>query len=203
MNKNPKCVKPMLFMTVFMLLVAVLPGSVWAHCDMESGPVAIAARKAVETGEFDIIAIWVGERQAKELRVRFDEALAVYNIGGKAKAFAERYFMETSVRLHREAEGMTYTGLKPALPLPPDIVKAEKALDTGNLKPVTDLLYMELQKETQKWFQKALDAKKRYKGESVEAGRGWVDAYVTYVIYVHGLHKRIQAGPEHGVGHVE
>lgn len=203
MNKSRKCMKPMLLMPAFILLVTVLSGSVWAHCDAESGPVAVAARKALEAGEFNIIAIWVGEKQAKELRIRFEEALPVYNIGGKAKAFAERYFMETAVRLHREAEGMTYTGLKPALPLPPDVAKAEKALETGDLKPVTDLLYMELQKETQKWFRKALDAKKRYKGESVEAGRKWVDAYVKYIIYVHGLHKRIQAGPEHGVGHVE
>jgi hypothetical protein len=27
-----------------------------------------------------------------------------------------------------------------------------------------------------------------------------VDAYVKYVIYVHGLHQTIQAGPAHGVG---
>ena len=62
----------------------------------------------------------------------------------------------------------------------------------------------ELQKEVKKWFQKAVDAKEYYKSdENVQAGREWVDAYVKYVIYVHGLHKNIQAGPEHGVGHVE
>ena len=42
--------------------------------------------------------------------------------------------------------------------------------------------------------------KKNYKGENVEAGREWVDAYVKYVIYVNGLYKTIQAGPAHGVG---
>lgn len=62
---------------------------------------------------------------------------------------------------------------------------------------------MELQKETQKWFQHALEAKTKYKGESVEAGREWVEAYVKYIIHVHGLYERIQSGPEHGIGHVE
>lgn len=124
-------------------------------------------------------------------------------MGGKAKTLAERYFTETAVRLHREAEGMSYTGLKPAQPLPADIAAGEKALETGDLKPVTDLLSAELEKETQKWFRQTLEARKNYKGDDVEAGRTWVDAYVKYVIYIHGIYKMIQSGPEHGVGHVE
>lgn len=38
------------------------------------------------------------------------------------------------------------------------------------------------------------------KDKSLKAGRKWADAYVKYVIYVHGLYKTIQAGPAHGVG---
>ncbi|MEJ2695379.1 MAG: DUF6448 family protein [Candidatus Sulfobium sp.] len=185
------------------VLFITLPPAVWAHCDTESGPVAAAARKALESGNFDTIAIWVGEGQEQELRASFGKAFAVYKMGGKAGALAQHYFMETAVRLHREAEGMKYTGLKPAQPLPSDIAMAEKALETGNLAQLTDLLSLEMRKETRKWFQKALYAKKKYKGETVEAGRQWVDAYVKYVIYVHGLYSKIQARPEHGVGHVE
>lgn len=182
------------------MLCAVVSGTVYAHCDTESGPVAVDARKALETAKFKTVAIWVGKEQTQELQDNFEQALAVYRMGGKAEALAERYFTETAIRLHREAEGMSYTGLKPAQPLPRDIAKAEKALDTGNLKPVTDLLSGELQKEMQKWFKKALAAKKEYNGENLEAGREWVDAYVKYVIYIHGLHKAIKAGPKHGVG---
>ena len=181
-------------------LFGVSSGVGWAHCDTESGPTAVDARKALETGDFKKIAIWVGEEQTPELRDIFENSLAVYKMGGNAKALAERYFMTTAVRLHRQAEGMQFTGLKPAQPLPPIIAKTEKTLKNGNLKPITDLLSAELQKETQKWFQNALDAKKNYKGENVEAGREWVDAYVKYVIYVNGLYKTIQAGPAHGVG---
>jgi hypothetical protein len=165
-----------------------------------SGPTAVDARKALETGDFKKAAIWVGEAQTPELRDSFEESLAVYKMGGKAKALAERYFMTTTVRLHRQAEGMQFTGLKPAQPLPPIIAKAEKTLESGNLQPIIDLLSVELQKETQKWFQKALAAKRNYQGENVQAGRDWVDAYVKYVIYVNGLYQTIQAGPAHGVG---
>jgi len=199
MNEQVK--KPrVLIWTIFLLALMMLPGQAMAHCDTESGPTAVDARKALETGNFDTISIWVGEKQTPELRNSFEEALEVYKMGGKAKALAEHYFMSTAVRLHREAEGMSFTGLKPAQPLPPIIAKAEKTLESGNLEPITDLLYAELQKETQKWFQNALEAKKNYKGENVEAGREWVDAYVKYVIYVNGLYKTIQAGPAHGVG---
>ncbi|MBD3375220.1 hypothetical protein GF406_09305 [candidate division KSB1 bacterium] len=125
-------------------------------------------------------------------------------MGEKAKALAERFFVETSVRLHREAEGMPYTGLKPAQPLPAYIAKAEKALETGDPEPVLDFLSGELQHNVQKWFQQSYAAKQTYnRTESIEAGRQWVDAYVKYVIYVHGLYKAIQAGPEHGIGHAD
>jgi len=181
-------------------MFGVSSGVAWAHCDTVNGPTAVDAREALETGDFKEIAIWVGEEQTQELRETFEESLAVYKMGGKAKELAERYFMTTAVRLHRQAEGMQFTGLKPAQPLPPIIAKAEETLENGNLKPVADLLSARLQEETQKWFQNALDAKKNYKGDNVEAGREWVDAYVKYVIYVNGLYKTIQAGPAHGVG---
>lgn len=200
MFKNGNQGKSMFFLVIIAVLFTALPSVVWAHCDTESGPTAVDARKALESGSFNIIAIWVGEEQTQELRDSFEESLAVYKMGDKAKALAERYFMTTAVRLHRQAEGMTFTGLKPAQPLPPIIAKAEETLEDGNLKPITDLLSAELQKETQKLFQNALDAKKNYKGENVEAGREWADAYVKYVIYVNGLYKTIQAGPAHGVG---
>ena len=107
--------------------------------------------------------------------------------------------METAVRLHRQAEGMTYTCLKPEQPLPEDIAKAEKALQTGNLNPVTALLTDTMQSKLQDVFAAAYDAKQN-KEDSLQAGREWADAYVKYVIYVHGLYKTIQAGPAHGVG---
>jgi hypothetical protein len=174
-------------------------GIAWAHCDTESGPVAVDARKALETGKFVPVAIWVGEDQNDELHSAFVQCLPVYQMGGKAKALAERHFMDTAVRLHRQAEGLPYTGLKPAQPLPADIATAERALDTGDLQPVSNLLQTELGKKLTTVFDEARKARIN-KDKNLTAGREWADAYVKYVIYVHGLYKTIQAGPKHGVG---
>jgi hypothetical protein len=177
---------------------SVFVAAVYAHCDTMSGPVAVAAGKALESGDIRLIQIWVGQSQEKELKERFRECLSVRKMGGQAKELADRYFIETAIRLHRQAEGMPFTGVKPAQPLPPDIAAAEKALETGDIKVVTDLLSGEMKDGVQKWFDAAMQAKKR-KAEGIEAGREWVDAYVKYVVYVHGLHAKIQAGPQHGV----
>ncbi len=185
---------------VLVLFTVLITGRAFAHCDSENGPVAVDARKALDTGNFNIVAIWVGEDQEQELRNNFEESLAVYKTGGKAKNLAERYFISTAVRLHRTAEGMPFTGVKAAQSLSPVIEQAEQSLETGDPESILNLLSKEMKAETQKWFQRAGDAKKNYNGNDVEAGRKWVDAYVKYVIFVNGLYKTIQAGPEHGVG---
>jgi hypothetical protein len=189
---------------VFYLLLPAIVGAfvfvavVYAHCDTMSGPVAVAARKALESGDVELVQIWIGQNQEKELQERYRECLSVRKMGGQAKELADKYFIETVIRLHRQAEGMPFTGVKPAQPLPPDVAAAEKALETGDIKIVTDLLNEEIKSGVQKWFDAAIQAKK-HKDEGLEAGREWVDAYVKYVVYVHGLHTKIQAGPQHGV----
>lgn len=171
----------------------------YAHCDRENGPVAVAAREALKTGDFSKIVIWVGEEQEEELKKKFRQSLAVYQKGGESKELAEDFFMENSVRLHRAAEGMPFTGLKPAQPNPPDIAAAEKALKTGNFDPVVNLFSEKMEEKTSEWFQKAMEARKD-KNQSVESGREWVDQYVKYIVYLHKLYQTIEKGPPHGVG---
>lgn len=184
---------PLLLMFVFLGQQPAL-----AHCDRENGPVAMAAKEALKAGNFDRILIWVGEEQEQELREKFQQSLQVFNTGGNAAELAEKYFMETAVRLHRAAEGMPFEGLKPASPNPPDIKAAEKALETGNFEPVKELLCRALEKESMKWFEKAR-ASAENKEESIAAGREWVDHYVKYIVYIHKLYQTIHAGPPHGV----
>mgnify|MGYP006896876401 CR=1 FL=1 len=169
-----------------------------AHCDRENGPVAMAAKEALKTGDFEKIVIWVGEEQEQELEEKFRQSLAVYKQGGEAEQLSKQFFMETAVRLHREAEGMPFTGLKPASPNPPDIEAAENALETGDLDPVITLLSNKMEKETSISFQKAIEAKKN-KEQGIASGREWVDNYVKYITYIHKLYQVIEAGPPHGV----
>jgi hypothetical protein len=196
----------------------------WNHCDTMNGPVSTLARKALETGQFEAISIFVGEKQEKELRQRFEQCLGAYKMGGRAKELAERYFLETAVRLNRNTQGIPFKGLEPAQPFSPEILAAEKSLETGELKPVTDLLYAKLQEETQKWFQKAMELRnqkdvvsaqelqedpdkwfakamegRKLKDERVAEGRKRLNAYFRYIIYVRGVYLAIQAGPKHGV----
>ena len=178
--------------------VSVFVATVYAHCDTMSGPVAVAAGKALESGDIKLVQIWVSQSHEKELQDRFRECMSVRKMGGQAKELADKYFIETVIRLHRQAEGMPFTGVKPAQPLPPDVAAAEKALETGDIEIVTDLLNEEINAGVHKWFDHAMQAKK-HKDEGLEAGREWVDAYVKYVVYVHGLALQINAGPQHGV----
>lgn len=189
-----------LFASIFtFLLVFGLTFNSQAHCDRVNGPVAVAAKKALENGDLSYALIWVTAQQADELKSTFKQSLKVYNEGEASQELAERYFMENTVRLHRHAEGMPYTGLKPAQANSKDIQVAEEALESGNVAEVTDLLAQEIQQKMAELFTNAIAANNE-KGQSVEAGRAWVDAYVQYIVYVHSLYQKIKAGPAHGVG---
>lgn len=184
---------------LFLLFILLSGTELYGHCDRKNGPVAVAAGEALKLGDFEKISIWVGKEQEQELKEKFQQSLEIYRQGGKAAELAEEYFMETSVRLHREAEGLPFTGLKEAQPNPEDIEAAEKALDTGNVDPVLYLLSEKMREKISHWFQEAQQAEER-KHNSVEAGREWVDTYVKYITYIHGLYQTIEQGPPHGVG---
>lgn len=199
MNYLPSYLKTILA-SIFMLVLMLGSASIsQAHCDRVNGPVATDARKALETGEISHALIWVTDQQAEELESKFDQSLKVYTNGDDSQELAELYFMSETVRLHREAEDMPFTGLKPAQPSAQDIQIAEKALTSGELTPVTEMLASEIRKKTSELYNKAMEAQSR-KDESIEAGREWVNAYVQYIVYVHSLYQNIQAGPAHGVG---
>lgn len=179
-------------------LVSVRPA--YGHCDKLDGPVAIAAREALDTGEFNVIRIWVGEDQEAELQDAFHQAREVRDLSSDAQQLADRYFIETAVRLHRAAEGMPFTGVKPAgTPNPEDIRAGDQAIQSGEIDPVLELLQNQLSENVKKWYRQAMDAKQA-KDQNIQAGREWVDAYVQYIVYVHQLSQRIQSPPAHGVG---
>jgi hypothetical protein len=194
-----KTAKLSALVVLFFLTGLSLPQQAEAHCDRINGPVAVDARKALETGDVSHALIWVTEKQSDELKSVFEQASKVYAKGDESKELAERYFMETTVRLHREAEGMSYTGLKPAQPNPEDIAVAEEALQSGDVQPVATLLASEIEKKVTELHQQAMTTQNG-KDESIASGREAVDAYVRYIVYVHSLYEAIQAGPAHGIG---
>lgn len=69
-------------------LALVDPAQALAHCDSLDGP--------------------------PEIQASFERTLTVRTLSPQAKELADRFFLETVVRVHRSGKGAPFTGLKPA-----------------------------------------------------------------------------------------
>jgi len=177
-------------------------GSALAHCDTMDGPVVTLAKKALDKGDVTLILPWVAADQEKEIREAFDLAVAVRGKGTKEEALADRYFFETLVRVHREGEGAPFTGLKPVgLNLGPAIPAADKALETGDPGTMLALIEGKIHEGIHKYYVEAME-KKNHAGESVEAGRAYVQAYVPFLHFVERLYNDATTPIAHGAGDV-
>lgn len=181
-------------------LVLAMVGNALAHCDTLDGPVVNLARQALAKGDVKIILPWVAADKEAEIRKAFDLAVAVRGKGEKEKELADTYFFETLVRVHRAGEGAPYTGLKPAgLDLGPAIPAADKALETGNPQELLKLVNEKVHDGIHKYFVAARE-KKAHAGDSVEAGRAYVNAYVPYLHFVERLYNDATTPIVHGTG---
>lgn len=189
------------FSLLFALTAALVLGtsSAEAHCDTMDGPVVKSAQKALETGNVNLVLIWVQKKDEADIRKAFERTLAVRKLSPEAKQMADMYFFETLVRIHRAGEGAPYTGLKPAgSEAEPGIEMADKAVEKeSGAELVKDLNEM-MHKSLHALFMEVKE-KKNFKKDDVQAGREYVKAYVTFIHYVEKLYQVAQkpAG-EHG-----
>ncbi|OGP34116.1 MAG: hypothetical protein A2X88_10785 [Deltaproteobacteria bacterium GWC2_65_14] len=184
------------------ILTMAWAGSALAHCDTMDGPVVTLAKKALDKGDVNLLLPWVAKEKEGEIREAFDLVSAVRGKGPKENELADRYFFETLVRVHREGEGAPYTGLKPAgLDLGPAIPAADKALETGNPKPLLALIEEKIHGGIHKYYVEAMERKK-HAGDSVEAGRAYVGAYVPFLHFVERLYVDATTPIAHGAGDV-
>lgn len=175
-------------------LLAAVPA--FAHCDSLDGPVVNAAQRALTTGNPDPVLIWVRPSDEAEIRTAFQETLSVRKQGGAAAKLADRYFFETLVRVHRAGEGAAYTGLKPAgQDLGPALPLADKAIQSGSIQDLTTLLTGEITQSLQVRFD-TLRQKQNFKPDDLAAGRAYVDAYVSFIHFVEGVHEAATAQAE-------
>jgi len=175
----------------------------FAHCDGLDGPVVKAAQKALETGNVNLVLIWVRKNDEGEVKNAFQKTLAVRKLSPQAKELSDMYFFETLVRVHRAAEGEPYTGLKPAgRDLGPAIPTADKALESGKVEPLLKLLTESMQTEIREKFKQVV-AKKKYRPDDVEAGRAYVEAYVPLVRYVEQIYEAVKSSSGGHLHHVE
>ena len=130
-RKQAKAMNFPTLLGVIAIAIALLPRAS-AHCDGLDGPVVQAAQKALETGNVNLVLIWVQKPDEAEIKRAFDHAQAVRKLSAEARELADRYFFETLVRIHRAGEGAPFTGLKPAgRDLGPAIPAADNALRDG------------------------------------------------------------------------
>ena len=171
------------------LLVLVPVSRIVAHCDGLDGPVVQAAEKAIASGDVSLFLIWVQKSDETQIKKSFEETLAVRKLSPEARQVADTNFLETLVRLHRAGEGAGFTGLKPAgRDLGPAIPAADKALREGNVEPLVELLTTTIQDRVRDHFNEAL-TKQKFAKDDLDAGRGFVKAYVEYIHYVEALYE--------------
>lgn len=179
------------------LLALAVSRAASAHCDTIDGPVAEAGRKALDTGAIEHAVVWVKPDHEGELREIFARVLEVRRLDAGARELADRYFLETLVRLHRAGEGAPYTGLKPAGEGHTRAIRAaDGAVASGSIASVRKLLSRAMGAGLQRRFDE-VKKRRRWKVEDVEAGREYVEAYVSFVHYVEGLHRAIAAAGAH------
>ncbi|MBI4445631.1 MAG: hypothetical protein HY645_06940 [Acidobacteria bacterium] len=183
---------------VVLVVIGIVPvRSLLAHCDTRNGPVVQDAKAALQKKDLTPVLKWIKVENEAEVRGVFEKTLAVRDQGAAAQELADEYFFETVVRLHRAGEGAPYTGLKNE-PAEPIVTLADAALATGSVEHMGGELAGALRSALRERFEKVVEARKSQE-KSVEAGRSFVEAYVSYMHYVEGIHAAISsAGSHHG-----
>ncbi len=184
------------------LAAALAAGSARAHCDTANGPVIPEAKAALAAGDVTPVLKWIKPTDEEAVKTAFAKAVAVRGQSPEAQELADQYFLETLIRLHRAGEGAPYTGLKDE-PVEPIVALADQALADGSADAMIAKISGHVAGAIREKFEKALEAQK-HQDESVEAGREFVEAYVTYMHFVEGIHTAVMsAGGHAGAGAAE
>lgn len=167
----------------------VIFGSIpaFAHCDSYDGPAIKDAIKALETHNVNLVLKWITPQQEKEIIPLFNKTYALKSGDKEVYNIVEKHFFETLVRLHRETEGAPYTGLKPAGTTKQIIQLSDQAIESNNVEYLLDRLNTHIGKVIKEKYEKvaALD---KFKNDSPEKGREFVEAYVDYTHTIEAIH---------------
>lgn len=195
-NLKIRSLKLNLLITLASIIFLFSPKIASAHCDTYDGPVIKDAVKALENNNVDLVLKWICQEQEKEIITLFDKTYALKSNDKQIYDIVEKYFFETLVRLHRETEGVPYTGLKPAGTTKQIIQMTDTALHEDNIESFIIKLDNHLNKVVREKYQKVAELYK-VKDNSVSQGRAFVEAYVDYTHTIVGIHDIIEHGSVH------
>lgn len=177
------------FSILSLLLFSILLFSskvTFAHCDTMDGPLITDAQKAIGQKNVNFVLKWVPAANETEIKDAFNLMLKVRKLSPEAKSLSEMYFFETLVRIHRTAEGVPFTGVKPSgTPIDEKVLAADKSIEVGNLSPINDKLPQKDQQELKERFEKVMTLK-NFDVNNVEAGREYIEAYVQFFKFAEG-----------------
>lgn len=177
------------------MMVVFLSNFAFGHCDSEDGPIIPAIRTSLENGEIEPLLKWIAPEDESEIRKLFDRVREVRSQSSEAKQLADRLFIETFIRIHRASEGAPFTGIKEAGSNPLIFAELDQALESGSVDALADKVANAVREGIVERFDRAV-ALKQHQDESVEAGRKYVAAYVTYMHFVEGLHNYLSTAAE-------
>lgn len=194
---------PALLAMIGGLVLGALPAQ--AHCDAVDGPVARAAATALQSGNVNLVLPYAPASAEAEIKAVYEQAVRVRANDAESRALADRYFLETVVRLHRQGEGAPYTGLKPAgQDFGPVIPAAENALESGDPKALIALLTGAVRQQVEQRFEHASAARTLPRSPEAEAevaaARARVHAELGFVLYAEGLHQALKGESGHAEG---
>jgi hypothetical protein len=163
----------------------------YAHCDTLDGPVVMAARKAIRTGNRNFILIWVKKQDEAAITKVFERVLTAVQAANttESKAKIENELFEALVKIHREGEGASYEGLQPVGSVEPDIALADKAIKTGILDTVLARIESPKNKEIITHLFHEVHKNSNYDMNDVDSGRRYVNSYV---IFIHAVEAAIK-----------
>lgn len=171
------------------------------HCDSLDGPVVVAARQALDAGRVDLVLPFVPADGETEITRAFEETMALRSLSPEIAAFADRWFFETVVRVHRAGEGAPYTGVKPAgLSEGPVIPVAERALETGSPDELIGVLHDVIAEQVKHRLDHALQLR-THADAGVPEARGYVEAMLGLQVWSHKLYLAALASAHGGEHH--
>ena len=195
-------VRVLLAAAASVVLALAMPRPARAHCDTMDGPTVGDGRRALESGNANVALKWVDAHHESELQAAFDLARRVRGLGDDARELADRYFLETLVRLHRAGEGEPYTGIRPSgIAIDEKVVAADRAIAEESLAPLEPLVSGDELPELRERFERVL-ATKDFDVDDLAAARGYIAAYVAFFHLAEGEeHRHEPHGSHHEHGH--
>jgi hypothetical protein len=172
-----------------LLLISILLFSskvTFAHCDTMDGPLITDAQQAIGQKNVNFVLKWVPAANETEIKDAFNLMLKVRTLSPEAKSLSEMYFFETLVRIHRAAEGVPFSGVKPSgTTIDEKVLAADKSIKAGNLSPLNNMVPQKDQQELKERFEKVMSMK-NFDANNVEAGREYIEAYVQFFKFAEG-----------------